>query len=411
MPLSEINPQYEKNDVFRAFPTHAEVCKNDISNERGEEFDLMDVQITVYSLSGMSVHPNDKLEQRKQPKDHRRKKTSLLATDETQPTEKRSIPTTAVVSFCRNIVSSGTSIETFLPSRSLITPCLGSEAPSMHNVSWHAPETSPFLDVDESDDNECTTFKITRVMQRQSYHREVSIREVTNYVPETIEFKVGVGRGKEVISLGAAFVSVTGEEEGETLINVPVKAFTPKNSNRSVFRSKTGQKKRRQRAVFASDPMWSFGLDENATLRVGVRVTPHESRKKAQSSTIRSLDAILEGMYDENMVIELDDEHLLLEQLKKSQQVPRRAHSGRKSSQVQNTLSLSSFFCGAIPGCSARDDDSTPRNAAKVRREIQMGSRKTEAVVLSLSLMSSVSESTFGSEVDSPVVDEGRTKF
>lgn len=44
----------------------------------------------------------------------------------------------------------------------------------------------------------------------------------SNYVHETIELKVHLSRGTEILRLGTPAVVVNGEEEGERMIVVPV---------------------------------------------------------------------------------------------------------------------------------------------------------------------------------------------
>ena len=388
------SPKSLSKDVFR--------LEEEEYDDVHEKFDLMNVQITVYSLSGLSISGNAKQ----------------------VPEDTMSIPTTAVVSTRRNIVGSGQYIETYLPSSSLKKPSQGTSGHSRQTASWQGTVTPSLLEEVGESNNDCTTFNITRVMQKQSYRPEISIREVVNYMPETIEFKVGVGRGKEVISLGVASISVTGDEEGETIATVPVKVLSPDKSKRKIFGSKTGRKKRKQRAVFSGDPGWSYALYENATLRVGVRVSIHDSEKRHETwkkSKAKSLDDILEGMYDENMVIELDDENSLLQQFmghpveEQQQQVETEQGVPKVEKAVTFPSSIVSLFCGAIPLCAVSDNDivPSPRNteSGQVRREIKVGSRKTEAIVLSLSLMSSVSESTFGTEIESPAFSQQKNGF
>ena len=382
-----------------------------LTQSSAEKFDLMDIEITVYSLTGISCSATSSSAE----KQGRR----LINKSRERIHTGRGIPITGVVSFRRNVVSSGTMIETFLPSESLKLPLLPKpDTVSKQTASWTSNPSSALLNSENQ--TSYATYSVKRVMQRQAYQRDLSIRDVGNYAPETIEVKVGVGRGKEIIPLGIASISITGEEEGEIFTNVPVKDLAPEKDKRKTFRPKAGRtkknrKKKRRAAIFSGDPNWCFGLEENATLRVGVKVVPSEikqSNEERRLRTEKSLDEILEGLYDENLIIELNDENSLLEKFVGRSDQEEGKVSKEEPAQVPESKSIfANFFCGMLPLCadaSTVDDrthDNAPSNKEEnqVRGEIKVGSKKTEAIVLSLSLMSSVSESTFGSELETPV--------
>lgn len=406
-------------------PLMMEVSMSESTPTRSaDKFDLMDIEITVYSLTGVGC--TAAVTTRKQENRKERGARRLIRNKEKVTTEITNVPITGVVSFRRNVVSSGTMIETYLPSQSLKLPQPKPNTVSKQTASW---TTKPSTLLNPENDPSYATYRVKRVMQRQTFQRDLSIRDVSNYAPETIEVKVGVGRGKEVIPLGIASIAITGEEEGEVFTNVPVKGLAPEKGKRKVFRQKAGPNsktptKKRRAGMFSEDPNWCFRLEENATLRVGVKVIPSEikenSEEKALKATDKTLDEILDGLYDENLVIELNDENSLLEQFigpthQKVEQKPEDDATQKSESKSP----FARFLCGMIPLCAdvstVNDDASqvgTPGQAEeKVRREIKVGSKKTEAIVLSLSLMSSVSESTFGSEIETPVANHQSPGF
>ena len=391
-----------------------------------QKFDLMNIEITIYSLSGI-VCRGCKKKVRKEGK-RRKKASSKNGTDmigDKEPTLiPTMIPTTAVVSCRRNILSSGTSIETFLPSQSIGRSSLASDQILRQTAVWrYADGTS--CDTDTEEDSRCTTFAMSRVMKRQSFDPLKKAPEISNYVPETIEINVGLLRGREKISLAEASIVVTGEEENDTLLSVPVKALSKAKSKLSFLRPKNKERKRKE-AIFALDAGVSYELEENAILRVGVKTSPvtFTGAGEGQGSNVctqetKTLDDILAGMFDENnMILELDDENSLLRQFistpsgrsPRSRQVPNSdVHKKRMAVAQESSGSFAEFLCGAmaficedsaldpVPESKEDSDQSNEEGKATIERN-----KKTSALVLPLSLMSSVSESTFESFRGSP---------
>jgi hypothetical protein len=386
----------------------------------GADFELMDVAITVYGLSGIICRTVDP---KKRAKMFSKKggKTQISKASPPRPSvhssdfnesgnatltndpkgdnrEDVSVPrTTAIVSFRRNAFSSDTALESFMPSLPLTKPMSGFGNTVRYMASWPAGGRSALL---ETDQQEISTIKMTRVMKREKYRPETKIQQISGFENEIIELGVCLGRGKELVHLGTVSFAITGDEEGEIVMNVPVKSLTLPHAT---AKRKTSKKKRSKISSFPHDSSRSYLLDDNATLRVGVRVLPQHTIKTAENNADqqkikreRSLEDILKGLFDENLILELHDEYALLDGLV--------ANQNEKLEREQNDVEtpqgfFPGFFCGALM-CSA---PASSKKAVGVPKEVvdkaaAAASKKTsEAVVTPLTLMSTVSESTDGS--------------
>jgi hypothetical protein len=384
----------------------------------GADFELMEVAITVYGLSGIICRTSDP---KKRAKMFSKKGGTQISKASPRPSvhsfdfnESRnatvtknskdlnsangSVPTTAIVSFRRNAFSSDTALETFMPSLPLTNPMSGFGNTVRYMASWPAGEGSALL---ETDLQGISTIKMTRVMKREKYRPETKIGQVSGYVHETIDLGVCLGRGKELVHLGTISFAITGDEEGEIVMNVPVKSLAKPHAS---AKRKSSKKKRSKISSFPHDSSRSYLLDDNATLRVGVRVLPQHTIKTAEDNADqqkikkeRSLEDILKGLFDENLILELDDEYDLLDGLV--------AYQNEKLDRERNTVEtpqgiFPGFFCGALM-CSAPPSSTKPVGVSKkgvVDKAAATSKKISEAVVLPLTLMSSVSESTDGSE-------------
>ena len=319
-------------------------------------------------------------------------------------------------------------METFLPSLNLQKPPEDSKSDHSLNQTavWrHSNEHS----IDEAEREErCTTFTMTRVMKKQDFDRKKPVADATqiaNYYPETIEINVGVGRGKDVASLATASIVVTGDEESEVILSVPVKAVI--NKKKGLRRRMRGKQKKASapEATFAADPLCSYSLEENAILKVGIKSTPQvnqDSYSITGGSKKGTLDHILEELED-SLLLEINDENSLLSELLRTPHSLESHHSSTvctKSTQsvqpmqpVTKPSMFGSFLCGAIPGFTC--EQGVPQTIEEKpeeeeEEEEEEGDEETRhtpvkktaaAVVLPLSLMSSVSESTFGTFANS----------
>lgn len=384
----------------------------DISD--GADFELMEVAITVYGLSGIICRTADPKKKRAKMFSKKRGtqnskaslrpgahsfdfnesgNTTLTKNLNVDNRENSSVPTTAVVSFRRNAISSDTPLETFMPSLPLTKPMSGFGDTVRYMASWPAGERSALL---EADPKGLSTMKMIRVMKREKYRPETKIGQVSGYVHETIDLGVCLGRGKELVHLGSVSFAITGDEEGEIVMNVPVKSSTLPHATAN---RKSSKKKRSKKSSFPHDSSRSYLLDDNATLRVGVRVLPQHTIKIAEDNADqqkikkeRSLEDILKGLFDENLTLELNDEYALLDGLVANQNTKLE----KEKNKVETPQGIfPGFFCGALM-CSAPASSTKPAGVPKkaVDKATAASKKISEAVVLPLTLMSSVSESS-----------------
>ncbi|KAL7568724.1 hypothetical protein ACA910_021718 [Epithemia clementina (nom. ined.)] len=186
-------------------------------------------------------------------------------------------PLTAVVSYMKNIFSSGTTMETYVPSRPVVrlSRC---EAPTLEYAArWPGWEDGKDLD------DRSHTFTVARVMKQQHY-QATKMAKVSTHVHETIELCVFAGRGRELIPLGVASFVITGDEEEEVVHNTPVRLPRPGTSSFDKhFVVSKKNTRRKQKTSFLHSPKHSYELDSNAILQLGVRVFPQSTLAKASA--------------------------------------------------------------------------------------------------------------------------------
>jgi len=332
----------------------------DDDNGVESQFDLMQIHISIYNLDGINSTTDEK-EQKKRRRQMKLKSSKsdlritrkrsgfgfmspskktvakrdatvgsassieVLEEQEITGSTKGGIPTTAVVSCHRQVISSGTTMETFLPSSPLTMVSTVGPTSVQYKANWMSEDARRNLE-----DIEPCTFKIIRAMKRQHYRPGLKIEDVRNYSHETVDLHISLGRGKDLLPLGIASLAVSGDEEGEILMTLPAKP-----GGGSIWHR--GKKARRRRSrgrhvhnnnSFPRDPSTAFQLDGNASLRVGVRVTPykpeatdeHNDNNNVTQTSNRSTKKALSGSSgdsakrrdDNNIIIELDDENSLI---------------------------------------------------------------------------------------------------
>jgi len=199
------------------------------------------------------------------------------------------VPITAVATFTTKVHSSAMS--TNLPSLPLGTPISYFGNLNRHVVSWPA-------DFDPTG-TELSTFKVSKFMKKELLSVGKIPGEDTNsvmsiFVPEKLEIGIGLMRGSEMIAIGAATLVVTGEELIDTQVNLPVKTSKDavkkhRRSGSKLFR-KSPSTKALKALSFPSAPTRKYKLDESATLRLLVKVTPGcEAVYNSSSQTIVSV--------------------------------------------------------------------------------------------------------------------------
>jgi hypothetical protein len=301
--------------------------------EAGEsEFELMHVKVTVLGLTGIlsEKNPEKKLPSTTPKASGPSSKllssnggsvceestltsVDLNSDDANAFTNKDGTPTTAVLSYQRNVSNSETTIVSHLPSMPLGMPTSSFGFVNRYMASWPAETAIPFLHGD--DVIEQSTFTLLRVMMRQPY-TSGDTRASTNistYVQDTIDLKINLARGRELIPLGVATLVISGDEDAPVVVNVPAKSVRVKNGKATVVGASSKKKSRAPKIFrkvpalpcFVSDPSRKFNLDENATLRVSIQTIPHGTLKAAEASRARREIMIrkeLNRMQDESSV-------------------------------------------------------------------------------------------------------------
>jgi hypothetical protein len=337
-------------------------------------FDLMEVQLTVYGLTGVVASrkegrnsnrrkPNRFFSKRQQPPTTQPTTTStststleaasasigtsqsLTSHESYEMPADDGVPVTAVVSFQRNAISSTTSLETFLPSQPLVaSSSIRPGSSYRYQASWMrrmaGNEIRATSSKSSESDKDACTFKVIRTMRRENYRPGLSIEDVSNYTYETVDLNVLVGHRQDLVSLGVASLVITGEEEGEHVMKIPVRQSAQKVQHNKG--SGKGKGKGSSVTYFPHDPEWRYSLEENATLCVGVRVVPlpsvgssshsrdennscadaaaappparhhHPQQRPKTKSKKKSNDA---AATSNDVIIEVNDEAMLLAQL------------------------------------------------------------------------------------------------
>lgn len=265
-------------------------------SESDGEFELMHVKVTVLGLTGIvceTATPKKRkpsLTKTARAGDNFKNTpisrntqgstvSSLSSTDGStfsdRPLCHNHIPTVAVVAFQRNVTNSETVIATHLPSHPLGMPV--SSFGSLYRYIAHWPTESDSF-VQQNGEVDRASFTLLRVMMRDAYATSDLEGARVSYATETIDIHIGLSRGKDMIPLGVASIVITGDEEGAELMVLPAKPLSTKGKSMVLG---SGGKKRRPRlfksmkkASFPDDPSKTFRLDENASLRVMVKVLP-----------------------------------------------------------------------------------------------------------------------------------------
>jgi hypothetical protein len=239
--------------------------------------ELMDIQITVYSLSGI-------LQVEKQAKP--RMKTAQISSSSNRP---NNVPTTAVIAVANE------KVQTFLPSMPLASQVLSKQSGvARYSAYWRDDGCSGMTGFGDCDTQPCTTFEISRVMQRESYRPGTKIGQVSHYVCERIDLNISVGQGKDIQPLGVASIVISGDDDGEVLMNAPVKQVAASDGPRGIRSGVT------------------YSFEENATLRLGVRVFPHHLKDRMQTRGDFYLDCDSDDACSKVVAVEIDKKHSIL---------------------------------------------------------------------------------------------------
>jgi hypothetical protein len=326
-------------------------------------FEMMEIHITVYSLSGIlyqTKEVNEKRRQRQERTGKWRRGNKALRASGTASTEnsdmpstspsayggtalstitestsrpsllsfehdKSLAPTTAVVSTTRHDPNSDRPMETFLPSLPLHRVSRGDRSTLRYSARW----TSGASTVGGTEESSSRTMKILRLMYQQGYQPQSTIGDTSTYEHEKVDLCIFAGRAKELIPLGVISFIVTGDEESETLLNLPVKIPTAGFLYEKHFKqTKRSRKSRTPLDSFSSDPKHAFVVGANATLKVGVRVFPQRKFIEAEERSTTALtrdheervfESVLQRIIDEDLLMNLSDENSLIQKIVEGQ--------------------------------------------------------------------------------------------
>jgi hypothetical protein len=329
-----------------------------IEEEGQNAFEPMRIQLTVYSMEGI----------RRQ--DGEQSQKSLKIKKNTTPQSSFIAPTTALVSV------RGQLIRTLVPSAPVAFHKQRKGEKSLRGMAFWQNDKSGDDNQRSKYDLPPTTFELLRDMKKQPFQPNTKIEQMSHYIPERIDLVVGIARGKEILPLGTSTVAVSGEEEGEFLTNIPIKALPMKTER------KNGKIYPTKAAILNGDKHW-YSLDSNAILRVGVRVIP---RHNYIPTTMNPLITPKSPRWSNvEKIIELNDENSLIAKFKSEHQTYEK--NTDKNQQDERPHGFSSFyFCGAL-NCWSEPSTSDSHQYLDYNKI-------TEAQVLTVRGMSDVSGST-----------------
>eukprot|EP00571_Detonula_confervacea_P016248 CAMPEP_0172298462 /NCGR_PEP_ID=MMETSP1058-20130122/1109_1 /TAXON_ID=83371 /ORGANISM="Detonula confervacea, Strain CCMP 353" /LENGTH=619 /DNA_ID=CAMNT_0013007737 /DNA_START=28 /DNA_END=1887 /DNA_ORIENTATION=- len=261
---------------------------------------LLNVTITILSMSGVHTKESGKKKTSYKPKFTRSKSTSSHAQNEDGVSELGSIATTAnqaqptttvVTSFERNIPNdkepdTHKTIMTHIPSLPLSLP--SPPSPSCNNGKSSATFNNVIYWAEQDDEthSKLSSFTFQRYFPREDVHTSYGANSTASnssrrdknprYVPQLCPIQVSISRNGTMYKLGSAHVFVSGEENGQSSMNVPVVNFETafkaaalvSRKSRSSGSGGTGVNLMRLKG----DTL-KCGLAERATLRVLIRVS------------------------------------------------------------------------------------------------------------------------------------------
>jgi hypothetical protein len=398
------------------------------------KFDLMNVTVVIYGLSGLMCQ-KEPLDLKKSKFGMKRSSSSvtspvnknidgkstastadLSAAEEENFISNPNAPTTAVVSFRKNVVGSQQTMETFIPSLPLAAPSDIFGMSSRYAASWPSEQSTLVKDENAM---ERSSLHLIRCMKQETYvpGKLRTNAAPSNYVHEKIELRINLSRGTELVPLGTASVVISGDEEGEIQMTIPAKPYEHKESKKASKSSKTKANARKnKRGYFSSDPTRRFYLDENATVRIGLQVIPQEAleiaeQREKHNEELREMLAL--QVNDENQMGGNTEypstENFDMSQLKNS--LPKGQPVQPKTPDAPTGL-LQTLFCGAFLCAPSTQVQQPPISQQVIHPTGKRGMPNEIEVAEDLkynfgvaSLISSVSESSDDSDEDS-VLDE-----
>lgn len=342
------------NDRTHHIFTEDEILRQkEINDNEGAPYELIQVNLTVYGLTGILCQKREKSQRNQRSKGRKKQKENdnIMETVDGIVNGFKAPPLVAIVSCRKNVTKNGTRLETFLPSDPMEKVEFNNDPTGTFTASWPADQSNYLTGIDNFD---TSTFKMVRAMKHQTYRKNTKLGFISNYVHETVEFVVYVGRGMQLVPVGTATFVITGNEEQEVLLNIPIKPIL--NAKKRNEKKKKGGKKKR---CFPDNEGVQFTVDENAVLRLGVRALPETCIKEAtcstenrQIQTRKDFEELLDGLGDENIVSEWKDEKRLLDKIAEAEKALVRNEKRQEFEQSCTPRSHSqifrSFLCGAL---------------------------------------------------------------
>mmetsp|Transcript_4286 Transcript_4286/g.6687 ORF Transcript_4286/g.6687 Transcript_4286/m.6687 type:complete len:510 (+) Transcript_4286:79-1608(+) len=316
------------------FETQSLKSLNDESNNmKSNEFELMHIKITLLGLSGVLIENHVAADSSIRTSPLNKKKFNLRRRRTiTIPSAEESVQSSftrvdenikdnnnsfyAVISHNRNFSGHSVSIESHLPSMPFEHAAKLVGVPSRYNAEWPANNVTPLLD--EKSTNillDGSSFSMQRSMRRESfnYQKTASSKNVNNFIHETLDLRIQLKHGSEMIPLGIASFVVTGEEDCPVKMNIPAKPIkirknkmvqvegkniplqTMPNGGVGKSRKRRLREQRKLNKKIGELPTFSIAkgttgtLDENASLRISVQAIPLASLKEAEKAKERHI--------------------------------------------------------------------------------------------------------------------------
>lgn len=395
---------YFSRSEYSEFPSYG---------DGSDKFDLMNVTVVIYSLSGL-ICEKETVTSRSAKFERRGKLSGMkldlsssrfagstftshepYLPDSSSTMDDAGVPTTAVISYRKNAYSSQTSLETFLPSVPLNRPTDTTGSTCRYQASW--PSELSSLEMDDSALAR-SSFKLTRCMKQGGY--VPGSRIGSNYVPETLELRINLSRGTELLRLGTATFVISGDEEGEVQMLIPARGF---EQTKKIKRKKIKANPNLY-GYFSGDLTRRFFLDENSTLRVGIRVL-------AQVSTMVPDAKDRNENYVRSMWRHGDFKNAVqtmgIRKIDARQQFYGGSSNTRKTTSFDEPNGLfQSMFCGAL--CASDSNQRIDGTSSDIPRVVRTADLTPIGVG---SLMSSVSESTDGSDESESDIEAEMSNF
>eukprot|EP00547_Thalassionema_nitzschioides_P016707 CAMPEP_0194251178 /NCGR_PEP_ID=MMETSP0158-20130606/24829_1 /TAXON_ID=33649 /ORGANISM="Thalassionema nitzschioides, Strain L26-B" /LENGTH=507 /DNA_ID=CAMNT_0038988235 /DNA_START=83 /DNA_END=1606 /DNA_ORIENTATION=- len=417
------------------------------------EFELMNIKITVLGLSGILIDQQDDLDSvstysRSKGKFKLRKKrpTSILSTAESVQSSITSVGDEnlkenndsfyAVITHNRNLNGRSLSIDSHLPSIPFAPSNQNFGSISRHNAEWPANNATPLLD-EKSTNNLVagSSFSLERVMRRESfdYQKTRATSNVNNFIHETIDLRIQLKYGSEMIPVGVASFVVTGEEDVPVKMIIPAKPIRFRKKKMVVVdpnavsmeksakkelgnMHKKGIRERRklnkkvgELPTFSSVMGTTVTLDENASLSISVQSIPLASIKEAEKAKERHL--FKEQRRKERIELQQQQQIYVKKQMNDLENQAARANKISEAKKRQKSsifAEISEIFCHSVGLLDSPAADETFNNPPGklndyVSPQNELGQEKDyflgqKANSFESSVLSSVSESESESE-------------